>query len=146
MTSQWSPHRESLRTTLARTIVIAVVLGGLVVRFWGGGRLARWPIATLLIFWLTFGGHWVELWFLNWLRPRLPVARGPQAGARVAVWFVAGCGLALAMYLTALALTEIRPAQRLPWWAGGLAFIGLELVVHLVLQLRGQPSFYNGRG
>ena len=26
------------------------------------------------------------------------------------------------------------------------AFIGIELVVHLVLQLRGRPSFYNGLG
>ena len=26
------------------------------------------------------------------------------------------------------------------------AFIGIELVVQLALQLRGRPSFYNGRG
>jgi hypothetical protein len=50
------------------------------------------------------------------------------------------------MDLTAMALTGFRPAQWPAWWLGGLAFIGLELVVHLVLQLRGQPSFYNGRG
>ena len=31
-------------------------------------------------------------------------------------------------------------------WLGGLAFIGIELVAHLVLQLRGRPSFYNERG
>jgi len=146
MMSQWRPHREPLRATLARTFAIALVLGGLVVRCWGGGRLARWPMATLLILWFTFGGHWVELWFLNWLRPRLPVARRVQAVARVGVWFVAGCGLGLGMYLTAFALTEIRPAQWPAWWVGGLAFIALELLVHLVLQLRGLPNFYNGRG
>ncbi len=28
----------------------------------------------------------------------------------------------------------------------GMAFIGIELVVHLVLQWRGRPSFYDGRG
>ena len=100
-------------------------------------------MAALLILWFSFGGHWVELWFLNWLRPRLSIARGAQAGARVAVWFVGGCALALGMDLTAMALTEFRPAQWPAWWLGGLAFIGLELVVHLVLQLRGQPSFYN---
>jgi hypothetical protein len=32
------------------------------------------------------------------------------------------------------------------WWVGGVAFIGIELVVHLALQVRGRPSFYNGRG
>jgi hypothetical protein len=145
MTSQWRPHREPLRTTLARTVAIALVLGVPVVRWWGGG-LARWPTAALLILWFSFGGHWVELWFLNWLRPRLSIARAAQIGARVAVWFVGGCALALGMDLTATALTEFRPAQWPAWWLGGLAFIGLELVAHLVLQLRGQPSFYNGRG
>jgi hypothetical protein len=28
----------------------------------------------------------------------------------------------------------------------GAAFIAIELVVHFILQLRGAPSFYNGRG
>jgi hypothetical protein len=29
---------------------------------------------------------------------------------------------------------------------GGVAFIGIELVVHLVMHWRGLPSVYNGRG
>jgi hypothetical protein len=145
-TAQWQLHREPLRTTLLRTFAIALLLGLLVVRFWGGGRLARWPLATLLILWFSFGGHWVELWFLNWLRPRIPTARGAQGVTRVAVWFVGGCALALGMDLSAMALADIRPAQWPAWWLGGLAFIALELIVHLMLQLRGQPSFYNGRG
>jgi hypothetical protein len=145
-TSQWQPHREPLRTTLLRTFAIAVLLGLVLARFWGSGRLARWPLATLLILWFSFGGHWIELWFLNWLRPRLPIARSGQAVARVAVWFVGGCALALGMDLSAMALAHIRPAQWPAWWLGGLAFIALELMVHVVLQLRGQPSFYNGRG
>jgi hypothetical protein len=28
----------------------------------------------------------------------------------------------------------------------GVAFIGIEFIPHLFLQLRGRPSFYNGRG
>ena len=35
--------------------------------------------------WPSLGGHWVELWFLNWLRPRLPVARGAQIVTRLGV-------------------------------------------------------------
>jgi hypothetical protein len=145
MTSQWQQHREPLRTTLARTAAIALVLGAIVARWWGGG-VARWPLATLLILWFSFGGHWVELWFLNGMRPRLSAAHGAQVVARLAVWFVGGCILALGMYLTAMALTGFPPAQWPAWWLGGLAFIGLELVVHLLLQLRGQPSFYDRRG
>ena len=144
MTPQLQLYREPLRVTLARTVTIAVVLGALLARAWGG--LARWPICTLLMLWPTLGGHWVELWFLNWLRPRLVAARAVQVAARLAVWFVGGAGLALGMYLTAVTLAVPRPMQWPSLWIGGLAFIGLELMAQLFLQLRGRPSFYNGRG
>jgi len=129
---------------MLRTGLIAIVVGAVLARLWGG--LARWPMAILLVLWPSFGGHWVEIWFLNWLRPRLSVARGLQVAVRVGVWFVGGTALAIGMGLTAMALARFRPAHWPPWWLGGLAFIGIELVTHLVLQLRGRPSFYNGRG
>ena len=144
MTSQWQPYREPLRITILRTGMIAIVVGGVLARFWGG--LARWPMATLLVLWPSFGGHWVEIWFLNWLRPRLSIARGVQVAARIASWFVGGIALAIGMTLTSIALGGLRPARSPAWWLGGLTFIGIELVTHLVLQLRGRPSFYNGRG
>lgn len=110
------------------------------------GGLSRWPVATLLVLWPSFGGHWVEVWFLNWLRPRLPGTRAVQVVARLATWFVGGVALALGMALTARALAGFWPGRWPAWWLGGLAFIGIELVVHIMLQLRGRPSVYNGRG
>jgi hypothetical protein len=144
MTPQWQPYREPLRTTLLRTGLIAILGGAVPARWWGG--LTRWPAATVLVLWFSFGGHWVERWFLNWLRPRLSVERVWQVAARIGVWFVGGTGLAIGMGLTARALTGFRPARWPFWWLGGLSFIGLELLVHLVLQFRGRPSFYSGRG
>lgn len=149
----WQPYREPLRTTLLRTGTIALVVGAILARPWRGDLLARWTIATLLVLWPALGGHFVEIGFLNWLRPRLPDARGVQVLCRVAVWFVGGVILVIAMALTAMAM-RIRPARGnawgsawwSAWWIGGLGFIGIELVVHLVLQLRERPSFYNGRG
>jgi hypothetical protein len=141
------PFREPLGSTLVRTGTIALVVGAVLARYRSG--LARWPMATLLALWPALGGHFVELCFLNWIRPRLPDARAVQAGVRVGVWFVAGAGLALGMALTAQALGEPWPAQWSVWRAcglGGLAFIGIEGVAHLALQLCGQPSFFNGRG
>lgn len=143
VTSLWQPHRELLRTTLLRTIAIALV-GGAILSRWFAGQI-RWPLATLLFLWFSFGGHWVELWYVNWLRLRLPTARPIQLCARVATWFLGGVALAFGMALTVLAV-GLRPARWPAWWLGGLAFIGLELLVHLALQLRGKPSFYNGRG
>lgn len=129
---------------MLRTIIIAIVVGALLARFWGG--VARWPLATLLVLWPSFGGHWVEVWFLNWLRPRLSIARGVQVAARVVVWFVGGAGLATGMSLTAIVLAGFRLVHWTALWLGGLAFIGIELAAHLALQLRGRASFYNGLG
>jgi hypothetical protein len=129
-----------------RTGTIALI-GGAVLAGASGG-LAHWPLATCLMLWPAFGGHWVEVGFLNGLRPRLPAARPVLAAARVAAWFVGGAVLALGMGLTAMALRARHPPHWPAGWVivGGFAFIGVELVVHLVLQLRSRPSFYNGRG
>lgn len=77
-----------------------MVLGVVVLRFWGGG-FARWPMATLLAF---------------------------------------------GMFATATALASYPREQWPAWWMGGAAFIGVELIAHAAIQLRGTPSFYNGRG
>jgi effector-binding domain-containing protein len=140
----WAPYHEPILTTLARTFTIALVVGGVLA--WRTGRLANWPIATLVVLWLSFGGHWVELFFLNILRPRLPTARAAQTGARLAVWFIGGAALAQGMKLTVLLLEGSLPMRWPAWWIGGLAFIGVELIVHLLLHLRGRPSLYTGRG
>ena len=136
----WKPYDEPLRATLTRTVMIAAV-AGVPFAFRLGG-LEHWPKAALLMLWPSFGGHWVEIFFLNYLRPRLPDARAVQAGVRVAVWFLGGVGLLYALRMSA----GPQPARWPAWWAAGLAFIGVELAVHLVMQLRGRPSFFNGRG
>jgi hypothetical protein len=141
--SDWTPYDEPLRDTLTRTIGIAVVVGGVLSLRLGG--LSRWPLLTTLILWPSFGGHWVDLWFLNWLRPRLSSGRGVQVASRLVVWFIGGMLLGLGMGLTAMAFGVDRPAS-LPWWIAGVAFIAIELVAHFVLQLRGRPSFFNGQG
>jgi hypothetical protein len=144
MTSDRQPFHEPFRSTILRTGLIAIIGGAVLARFWGDW--ARWPAATLVVLWLSLGGHYVEVWFLNWLRPRLPGARGVQVAARVTVWFVGGIALALGMRLTAKALRGYPATGGPAWWLGGVAFIGIELVVHLALQLRGRAGFYNGHG
>jgi hypothetical protein len=48
--------------------------------------------------------------------------------------------------LTTRAILTGQAAVSWPWWTGGAAFVGLELLVHLLLHTRGEPSFYDGRG
>ncbi|HXT16191.1 MAG TPA: hypothetical protein VN706_11215 [Gemmatimonadaceae bacterium] len=145
--TEWQPYREPIRVTLLRTLSIALVAGAIVSMSTGG--LKRWPILTVLMLWPSFGGHWIDLFFLNVLRSQLPARRAAQRLARVAVWFVGGVILAAGVQLTARLLFE-RP--RLAWltWAtagaAGAAFVAIELVAHAALHLRGRASFYDGHG
>lgn len=136
--------REPLRRTLTRTLTIALVAGA-VVSLRNGG-LRGWPIATILMLWPSFGGHWLELWYLNWLRPRLSPMRAIQVTARLATWFAGGIVLATGLALTAVALTGPRPIPWHLWWAAGLAMIAIELVVHALVGLQRRPNFFDGRG
>ncbi len=102
-------------------------------------------MTSLLVLWPSLGGHFVELAFLDRVRPRLPASWVAQAVVRLGVWYVGGTALGAGMWLTSRVVglsSERWPA----WWLGGLAFIGIELVAHLVLRLRGRPSFYDGQG
>ena len=139
----WQPFQEPIRRTLYRNVMIALVMGG--VAALASRRWSIWPPATLLALWPSLGGHWVEVWFLNWLRPRLSPAPGVQIGARVLTWFVGGSLLAVGMRLTASAVAHWRWPPWISWWVPGVAFIVLELIVHLVMQLGGQANFYNRR-
>ncbi|MEP6733022.1 MAG: hypothetical protein ABJE10_20435 [bacterium] len=127
-----------------RTVGLAVIVGGVVA--WRFGRLQAWPVAAVLVLWISFGGHWIELLFLNWLRPRIPGSRALQVAARFGVWFIGGVALRIAIMLT-MRVSPLTNANSLPqWWVAGLLFIAIELVAHVALALRGRPNFYNGDG
>lgn len=144
MTSTWQPYLEPLSATLSRTIGIAVVVGGIIA--WRYHNLQAWPVAAGCVLWFSFGGHWVELWFLNWLRPRLSRSRVLQAAARGAVWFVGGVALGFGIAFTLQLSRLTRAAKPPPWWVAGVVFVAVELVAHMVLSLRRRPTFYSGNG
>lgn len=128
------PYSEPLRVTLRRTVTIAVVAGAIMALSFGG--LKYWPAATLLAMWPSLGGHWVELWYLNWLRPRLSTSDFIQKLTRILFWFAGGILLGLGMQLTALLLPGLKRFHWPNWWFAGVGFIGIELVVHSVLTVR----------
>jgi len=131
------PFHEPHRATLLRTVLIALVVGIVV------GRSALWFPWTAFTLWFSFGGHWVEIFFLNWLRPRLRAERWVQIAGRLAIWLVGGTVLMIGARFTALALGI--PALRVPpWTLGGPIFVVVELFVHTLSQIRGLPNFFNG--
>jgi hypothetical protein len=135
--------RESWRATAWRSGAIALAIG-VGVGFYRR-QLAAVPLATLTALWFTLGGHVVEVLLRNRLLPRLGESRAPRIAARLAGWFAGGSLL----YAAALATRAVISGEALAppaWWIGGLAFIGLELLVHLVMHTRGMANFYDGRG
>jgi hypothetical protein len=146
MTSEnitWRPVKEPIATTLMRTGAIALVVGAILA--WRAHDLRQWPLASLLVFWPAFGGHWVEIVYLNYVRSRLPNAHATQFVARLAVWFAGGVVLLAGMVVTAKLVDSTARAHWPAWWIGGVAFIGIELVVHLILLMRCKPNAYGGR-
>ena len=135
------PYREPLRVTLTRTVGIAAIVGALVALSMHDVR--RWPALTLVFLWPSFGGHWIDLWYLNWLRPRLPSNRSTQRAAHVATWFVGGVLLGIGVRVTANALLAHPSLAWLTWWRAGAAFVAIELAAHVALHLRGMPGFYH---
>jgi hypothetical protein len=99
----------------------------------------------LLALWPSLGGHFVEIAFLDGVRPRLPSATRVQASARLIWWLAGGTLLGGAMIATAHALPIAAPRWRW-WWVGPPLFVGVELPAHAALALRGRPSFYRGDG
>lgn len=144
VTTHWQPFREPLRATLTRTVGIAVIVATCVAPWTVGFR--RWPALVAVVLWPALGGHVVDLFFLNWLRPRLPADRPIQTMARIVVWFIGGILLALGAGITAKLLLARPRVMWLPWAAAGAAFVALELVAHGAMHLRGRASFYDGLG
>jgi hypothetical protein len=131
-----------LRVTLLRTGLVGLVVGAIVA--YSQGQPARWPLWTAFVLWFSFGGHWVEIAFLNWIGPRLPAARWAQVAGRLLTWLAGGTLLMLGARATVLSLSAhaLRPP---PWWVGGPFFVCLELVVHALTAIRRHPNFYDGR-
>jgi hypothetical protein len=134
---------EPFGRTLARNLTIAAV-AGLAFALQRADLTMLLPAAALAL-WFSLGGHYVELAFLNGIRPRVPDGRLTRALVRLLVWACGGVLLYAGAAATALALPIARPPLRL-WWLGSVLFIGLEIVVHATLAVRRRPNFYDGRG
>lgn len=142
--TDWQPYREPYRITLTRTLSIALIAGAIVAL--SGGGIRRWPALSLLMLWPAFGGHLIDLLFLNWLRPRLSDRRSIQLAARVAFWFGGGIVLGVGARFTDQLLFDRPRLVSLTWATAGGVFVIVELMAHAALSVRGRPSFYNGRG
>ena len=155
--SRFTLYRESVAATVIRTGGIAIIVATLVTvarlrhlpassAEWYG-----WLVLVVFVGWFSFGGHWVELAYLNGIRPKIAHWSDPSlVFIRLGVWLIGGAIL----YLGAVASRSVMTAGELPGQAdlfkvllyGGPVFAVIELFPHTFLQLSGKPSFWNFRG
>ena len=137
MTESPKFHEPFLKT-LGRNGLIAAVVGLSLAA--ARGRLDLSLPLALVALWFSLGGHYVEVVYLNGLRPRLSVGVPQRLLARLSMWFVGGCVL----YLGATASSDLLrvPMKAANFWIGGIGLIGIELLAHSALRFRGRPSIF----
>jgi hypothetical protein len=138
------PFHEPFGNTLVRNNMIALIVAAIIAV--SLPRIFSLPTALLVAYWPTFGGHFIEILYLNYLRPLLPGDRSVRTAARLLAWYIGGAALALGARFTAELLTTCRTPLVPTCVFGGLAFIGIELIAHLALSRSNKANFYDGRG
>ena len=96
--------------------------------------------AFTLAFCFTYVGHWVEVVLLKISGIDTPTGKL----IRVFGWFAGGLWCyVVARWLLVLYGRNTTELPSLIW--GGFFFVGLEFVVHALLQASGKPNFYSGQ-
>jgi hypothetical protein len=130
--------KDLTRSTLL-AVPLALLMYGTVLRHQGS---LAWDLldAFTLAFSFTYVGHWVEVLLL-----KIPGIDTPTGKViRVVGWFAGGLWCyELARWLLLLYGRSTAELPPLLW--GGLFFVGLEFVVHALLQMSGRPNFYSGQ-
>jgi hypothetical protein len=141
-------NTESLIKTVIRTIltttIIAVILYCLHVFPSGDkSKLTLFEMIWLIVFCIVFGGHWLELVFINYIKFALPKNILVLYFVRIVYWFL--CSIPL--FLIADLINNLfshRTGHLGHWWAFGFFYIGIELLMHGLMHISFKKSFYNG--
>jgi len=126
---------------LTRNALLAAPLALLLAAVLPGHGAFGWQFldAFTIAFSFTYVGHLVEALLL-----KIPGIETPGGKiVRVLGWFAGGLWCyVLARWALVLYGRDTRELPSLLW--GGLFFVGLEFVVHALLQASGKPNFYSG--
>jgi len=127
---------------LTRNTLLSVPLGLLLVAVLPRHGVFGWDFldAFTLAFSFTYVGHLVEVLLL-----KVPGIETPGGKIiRVFGWFAGGLWC-YELARLALVLYGRNTGELPPLWWGGVFFVGLEFVVHGLLQASGKPNFYSGQ-
>lgn len=138
------PFIQTVRRTIITTTIIAIIL------FWAGifpaGEINKLPVFCIIwsaAFCIVFGGHWLELLFINHIKFILPKKILYLYIIRIVFWFLCSIPLFAVANLVSNLLSH-KTAHLAHWWAFGLLYICIQLLMYSIMHMRFKKSFYNG--
>lgn len=135
---------QTVKRTIVTTAIISIILFLLRV-FPSDSRSSFVLLGTIFtaVFCIVFGGHWLEVFFINQIKFVLPKNIFILYFIRIFYWFLSAIPLfALASLVDNLLSNKTRHLGN--WWTFGLIYIGIQLVMHAIMHVRLKKSFYNG--
>lgn len=141
-------YKESFIQTIVRTIItsaiIALILNWLhVFHSAEKSKILLFEIIWLVVFCIVFGGHWLELLFINRIKFALPKSKLLLIVSRIVFWYLCSIPLFFCGNFI-IDLFSQKTAHLGQLWIFGFCFIGIELFMHALMQIRNKKSFYNG--
>ena len=138
------PFIQTVKRTVITTTIIAIILF-LCRVFPTAGKSSLVVFGTIwsVAFCIVFGGHWLELLFINHIKFSLPKNMLLLYFIRICYWFV--CSIPL--FVLAVLVNNLfshRAANFDHWWAFGFIYIGIQLLMYAIMHARLKKSFYNG--
>jgi hypothetical protein len=139
---------ESFIRTVIRTIVTTTIIA--IILFWSHvfptgdkSKLTLFEMIWSIVFCMVFGGHWLELLFINYIKFALPENILLLYFIRIVYWFL--CSIPLFFIADQVDNSFSHKTGHLGlWWTFGVFYIGIELLMHALMQITSKKSFYNG--
>jgi hypothetical protein len=132
-----------IRTILTTTIIAVIINCSHVFPLGQQSKLTLLDMIWLIVFCIVFGGHWLELVFINHIKFNLPKNIILLYFIRIGYWFL--CSIPLFFIMNFIDnLFSNKTGHLGHWWAFGFLYIGIQLLMHTIMHIRFKKSFYNG--
>ena len=131
------------RTALTATIISLILYFIHVIPFNGKSKLLEYGVIWAALFSIVFGGHWLELFFINIIKFRLPGNIFVFHTVRICYWFISS----IPLFLIATKIREFlvsNSRQLGNCWSFGFLYIVVQLLMYAIMHIRLGKSFYNG--
>ena len=135
---------QTVKRTIITTTIIALVL--YLINIFPSGessKLKVFGIIWLVIFSIVFGGHLLELVFINHIKFSLPRNILLLYFIRIGYWFLSSIPLFILANFVSNLFSHKR-GHLGNWWTFGFIYIGIQLLMYGIMHIRLKKSFYNG--